>query len=163
MTTKIKRRALCAISNMRVTITLAIVLTLLTSCDSKQTPKMSVKMDSIASSEIQVLIQDILDLPKLQWIYHPEVADRLPVKLLQSGLVTKDLKLRKFDNDVLILTQNELVVNKMTDYVFVEKLLFKGDTLSFSLTYDVEGAFADGKFARINGKWTILNYEVGER
>lgn len=120
-------------------------------------------MDSIASSEIQVLIQDILDLPKLQWIYHPEVADRLPVKLLQSGLVTKDLKLRKFDNDVLILTQNELVVNKMTDYVFVEKLLFKGDTLSFSLTYDVEGAFADGKFARINGKWTILNYEVGER
>ena len=113
--------------------------------------------------ETEILIQDILDLPELQWIYHPEVKDRLPVKLLASGLVTKEMNLRKFDKDVLILTTEEVEMKKIPDYVFIEELFFVGDTVKFYLTYDVEGVFADGKFIRVQGKWKPLDCVVGER
>jgi hypothetical protein len=133
----------------------------MTSCDKK------VKVDDKPReeekvNEIQTLVQDILDLPRLQWIYHPEVHERLPVKILESGLVTKNLKLRKFDKDVLIMTKDELEANKTLDFVNIEELFFKGDTLSFYLTYDVEGAFADGKYVWTGDKWRVLNYTVGE-
>jgi hypothetical protein len=126
-----------------------------------------VKVDSTPRAkeginEIQILMQDILDLPKLQWIYHPEVQERLPVKILESGLVTKELQLRKFDKDVLIMTKDELEKNKTLDFVNIEELSFKGDTLTFYLTYKVEGAFAEGKYVRTGDKWKILDYAVGE-
>ncbi|MCZ8022834.1 MAG: hypothetical protein O9294_13795 [Cytophagales bacterium] len=112
--------------------------------------------------DIGTLVQGILDLPRLQWIYHPEASERLPVKVLASGLVTKDLKLKKFDKPVLVLTKDELELKKIPDYVNFKKLEFKGDTVTFYLTYDIEGAFADGKLFWTGDKWVVRNYRVGE-
>jgi hypothetical protein len=113
--------------------------------------------------EIGTLIQGILDLPKLQWIYHPEASERVPIKVMASGLVTKDLKLTKFDKPVLILTKDELQFKKIQDYIHFKKLEFKGDTVTFHLTYDIEGAFAVGKIFWAGDKWVVRNYRVGER
>lgn len=113
--------------------------------------------------DIGTLVQGILDLPKLQWIYHPEASERVPVKVLASGLVTKELKLTKFDKPVLILTKDEIESKKITDYVNFKRLEFKGDTVTFHLTYDIEGAFADGKLFWAQDKWVVRNYRVGER
>lgn len=137
---------------------------ILISCDKKEKDQLTtMKVETEKKgNEIEILVQDILDLPELQWIYHPEVKGRLPIKILESGLVTKELNLSKFNKEVLILTKEELEINKIPDYVFIEELFFVGDTVKFYLTYDVEGAFADGKFVRVQGKWTPLDYAVGE-
>jgi hypothetical protein len=113
--------------------------------------------------DIVTLVQGILDLPRLQWIYHPEASERVPVKVLASGLVTKELKLTKFDKPVLILTKDEIESKKITDYVNFKRLELKGDTLAFHLTYDIEGAFADGKLFWTQDKWVVKDYRVGER
>ena len=113
--------------------------------------------------DIAVLIQGILDLPKLQWIYHPEASERVPVKVLANGLVTKELKLTKFDKPVLLLTKEEIESKKITDYINFKRLELKGDTATFHLTYDIEGAFADGKLFRTQDKWVVKDYRVGER
>jgi hypothetical protein len=99
----------------------------MTSCDKKVTVDSTPQEKRV--NEIQTLVQDILDLPRLQWIYHPEAKDRLPVKVLESGLVTRNLRLTKFDKDVLIMTKDELEKSKSLDYVNIEELFFKGDTL----------------------------------
>jgi hypothetical protein len=112
---------------------------------------------------IGTLVQGILDLPKLQWIYHPEAIERVPVKVLASALVTKELRLTKFEKPVLILTEDEIKSKKITDYVNFKRLEFKGDTVTFYLTYDIEGAFADGKLFWTQDKWVVKNYRVGER
>jgi hypothetical protein len=113
--------------------------------------------------DIGALVQTILDLPELQWIYHPETTERVPVKVLTNGLVTKKLKLTKFDKPVLILTKDEIESKKITDYIDFKQIDFKGDTVTFHLTYDIEGAFADGKLFWSQDKWVIKDYRVGER
>jgi hypothetical protein len=113
--------------------------------------------------DIGTLVQGILDLPKLQWIYHSEASERVPVKVLASGLVTKELKLTKFDKPVLILTKDEIESKRIIDYVSFQRLELKGDTVTFHLTYDIEGAFADGKLFWTQDKWVVKDYRVGER
>jgi hypothetical protein len=150
---------------MRKTYLMIFGLIILVSCDKGERSQLTKDKIEIEKeeNEIETLIQNILDLPELQWIYHPEANDRLPVKLLASGLVTKELNLNKFDRDVLILTRDELETRKIPDYVNIEELSFVRDTVKFYLTYDVEGAVATGKFVKVQGRWTPLDYTVEER
>jgi len=138
-------------------ITILFGLITLVSCQYRENEKTKGK-----KNDIEILIQSILDLPDLQWIYHSEVNDRLPIKILESGLVTKDLSLNKFDKNVAILTKDELENRKLNDYIFIRELNFIGDTVKFYLTYDIEGAFAEGMFIKEYKKWIMLDYVVGE-
>ena len=61
------------------------------------------------------------------------------------------------------MTKEELEINQILDYVSIEELLFIGDTLKFYLTYNVEGAVAEGKFVKTGAKWKIIEYVVSER
>ena len=112
--------------------------------------------------ETELVIQKILDLPDLQWIYHPELQERIPVKILESELIDNKLGLNKFGQEVRIISSIELEKEGIKDYVEFQKLEFKRDTLEFGLTYDIEGAGSAGKFIRENGKWKILEYGVWE-
>ncbi len=129
-------------------------LVIIISDDNGQTQK---------QKDVGTLVQGILDLPKLQWIYHPEAKERIPVKVLASGFITEELKLTKFGKPVLILTKEEIESKKITDYVSFKRVEFEGDTVTFHLTYDIEGAFADGKLIWTKDKWVVKNYRVGER
>ena len=114
------------------------------------------------SNQNELIVQKILDLPKLQWIYHPELKERLPVKVLISELIDEKLGLNKFGQEVRIISSVELEKEGIKDYVEFQKLEFKRDTLEFGLTYDIEGVGSAGKFIRENGKWKILEYGVWE-
>jgi hypothetical protein len=97
-----------------------VILIILVFISCKNTPKtiaenQSYSENSITQSELlksesnqtELIAQKILDLPKLQWIYHPEVKERLPVKVLESELIDKNLNLIKFGQKVRILSMSE--------------------------------------------------------
>ncbi|MGM5471151.1 hypothetical protein ACS386_12805 [Flavobacteriaceae bacterium LMO-SS05] len=114
------------------------------------------------SNQTELIVQKILDLPDLQWIYHPESKERLPVKLLESDLVKKTFNLNKFGQKVRILSLIELEKEGINDYVVIDKLEIKKDTTDFELSYKIEGAGSAGKFVQENGEWKVFDYSVWE-
>ena len=99
---------------MKISVSILVLTFTLVSCDkreSKENSQTTQPTKEVLTDNREIknkIIQDILDLPKLQWIYRSEMPDRLPIKILKSEIVTKELKLKKFDKDVLILTKEEL-------------------------------------------------------
>ena len=85
---------------------------LLFSCE--KTPKITEENQSkntttITQPEIdqtELIVQKILDLPELQWIYHTEIKETLPVKVLESQTINKSLNLNKFGQKVIILSRS---------------------------------------------------------
>ena len=145
----------------------------LTSCISSkksETENYSYAENEITKSELikpeqnqtELIVQKILDLPKLQWIYHPELEERLPVKLLETELIGKNFELNKFGQKVRIISQSELEKEGVLDYVIFDQLEIKPDTTDFKISYKIEGAGCSGKFLKENGKWIILDYSVWE-
>ncbi|WP_026977930.1 hypothetical protein [Flavobacterium tegetincola] len=114
------------------------------------------------SNQTELIVQKILDLPKLQWIFHPEVKERLPVKVLESELIEKNLNLNKFGQKVRILSMSELEKEGIKDYVVFDKIVIAKDTNEFELHYKIEGAGCNGKLLNENGKWKVIDYSVWE-
>ena len=114
------------------------------------------------SNQNELIIQEILDLPNLQWIYHPESKEILPVKMLESDLIKKTFNLYKFGQKVRILSTLELKKEGINDYVVIDKLEVKKDTTDFEISYKIEGAGSAGKFVKENGEWKVLDYSVWE-
>ncbi len=108
------------------------------------------------------LIQKILDLPKLQWIYHPKFEGRLPVKILKTKLIRKNLNLNKFGRKVRIMSLRELEKKGILDYIIFDKLDIKNDTAYFELSYKIEGVGCSGRLSKETGEWTIIDYSVWE-
>lgn len=113
-------------------------------------------------NETEMAVQKILDLPKLQWIYHPELPQRLPVKLLKTAEISSNLNLNKFGQRVKIMSRAELENEGIKDVVEFDRLAIKNDTTDFELHYQVEGVSCAGKMVKVNGEWTILDYTVWE-
>ncbi|MCX2746148.1 hypothetical protein OO013_19875 [Mangrovivirga sp. M17] len=113
-------------------------------------------------NQIELIAQKILDLPKLQWIYHPEFKERLPVKVLESEVINKDLDLNKFGQKVRILSMSELEKEGIKDFVVFDKIKIGKDTTHFKLSYKIEGAGCSGKLLKENGEWKVLGYSVWE-
>ena len=113
------------------------------------------------TNETELVVQKILDLPDLQWVYHPELKERLPVKVLKTEQITEKLDLKKFGRKVSILSPEELEKEHITDYVSIQ-LDFSNDTLKFDLEYKAEGAVASGKMVKKNGEWIVVDYSVAE-
>mgnify|MGYP000341978445 FL=1 len=113
-------------------------------------------------SETQVIVQKILDLPKLQWMFHPEVADRLPIKLVENRIINDILKLQKFDKSVRIATKASFEKEKIRDYLVFEELILKVDTAYFAFNFPIEGVTAKGKLVKISEEWTAQEYTVSE-
>jgi hypothetical protein len=138
------------------------------SCNVKRTT-----MDSFAGNEKedflvenklnQEIIQTLLDLPEWQWVYHSEIKERLPVKLLKSDKVSDSLKLKKYGQPVAILSKKILDSLQTKAYVHLKELKFFGDTVYFYLEYPAEGAVANGRIIKMNKRWVADKYSVTEQ
>ena len=158
---------------MKNIVRVLVLLLVFTSCKntSKNTieitgENLSYTKDSIsqpAFNETQIIVQKILDLPELQWVYHQELKERLPVKVLESKLIDKRLILHKFGQTVSILSMSELEKEGIKDYVVFNKIEISKDIAYFALNYKIEGAGCSGKLIKENGEWSFSNYSVWER
>lgn len=113
-------------------------------------------------NQTESIVQKVLDLHKLQWIYHSESKERLPVKVLETELIEKNFELKMFGQKVRIMSKLKLEKEGILDYVIFDKLEIKTDTTDFEISYKIEGVGCSGKFLTKNGKWKIFNYSVWE-
>jgi hypothetical protein len=154
---------------------IGIILTILLLISCKSSEKTETEKDSESENKItqteliksesiqsELIVQKILDLPKLQWIYHPELKERLPVKVLETETIEKNFNLNKFKQKVRILSKSELENEGIKDFVIIDKIKIVKDTAEFKLSYKIEGAGCSGKFFKQNGEWKILDYSVWE-
>ena len=150
-----------------------LTILLLISCknsDKKQAENKSKSENELTQTELiksesnhtELIAQKILDLPKIQWIYHPEAKERLPVKVLESELIDKNMNLTKFGQKVRILSISELEKEEIKDYVIFDRIEIGKDTIDFELSYRIEGAGCSGKFLKQNEEWKIFDYSVWE-
>ena len=149
---------------MRKSILILISLLLINSCkeNNKTYDSQALLEQTEQNNETELIAQKILDLPKLQWIYHPEIKERLPIKILESNIIDKNVRLEKFDRKVKIISSSELKKLKIKDYIEFKYLVIKSDTAEFKLSYKIEGVGSKGKFVKNNGEWKILQYKVWE-
>ena len=153
---------------MKKIVGILLTISLLISCknsDKKRAENNSESENGITQTELnetELIAQKILDLPKLQWIYHPEVKERLPVKVLESKLIDKNLNLKKFGQKVRILSISELEKEGIKDYVMFDEIKIGKDTTDFELHYKIEGAGCSGKLLKENGEWKVIDYSVWE-
>jgi len=149
---------------------IGIILTILLLISCKNSEKTETEKNSESESELtqtelnqtELIVQKILDLPKLQWIYHPELKERLPVKVLETEMIEKNFNLNKFGQKVRILSKSELESEGIKDFVIINKIIIEKDTAEFGLFYKIEGAGCNGKFFKQNGEWKIKDYSVWE-
>jgi len=149
---------------MKKSILILLGFLLVISCKGNKKPEVSEsKSDSIEKiNETELVVQKILDLPRLQWIYHPEVPKRIPVKVLETAELDNEFNLNKFGQKVRIMSRAELANEGIKDFVEFDKLTINNDTTNFELHYKIEGVGSAGKLVKENGKWTILDYSVWE-
>jgi len=88
------------------------------------TPKKEQLAPCTDLAERETIIQKIMDLPNLQWVYHPEIEDRLPVKLLESDYVPKSLNLIKFQQSVQIISLRKILEGNSKHYELVLTFCF---------------------------------------
>ncbi len=80
---------------MKKIVGILLIISLLISCKNsgkKETENKSESENELTQTELiksesnqtELIVQQILDLPRLQWIYHPELKERLPVKVLET-------------------------------------------------------------------------------
>ncbi len=127
--------------------------------ENKLTQKELIKSES---NQTELIVQKILDLPKLQWIYHPELKERLPIKVLETKMIKKNFNLNKLGQKVKILSKLKLENERIKDFVIINKIKIEKDTAEFELSYKIEDASCSGKFFKQNGEWKILFYSVWE-
>lgn len=159
--------------NFKVIIKILLAGLFLTSCknlknteirDFANSEKKHMQMELLEpeSIETELIVQKILDLPKLQWIYHSEIKERLPVKILDTELIEKNFNLYKFGQKVRILSPYELKEERISDYIEFHKLEFYSGSLQFELSYKTEAVGSSGTFIKENKKWKIIEYSVWE-
>lgn len=109
--------------------------------------------------EREIIIQKILDLPRLQPYYHIELKERLPIKLLENEYVDKNLSLNKFGQNVEILSRQKIDEDSITDYLSISHLNFSNDTLNFGFVYPIEGLGVSGRMIRTNTDWKVVEQQ----
>lgn len=83
---------------------------------------------------------------------------------MRKGIKTEVHGIKKsFDRKVIIMSLAELASKGITDYLEFQQLDIQSDTTYFSLYYNIEGAGANGKLAKINGEWKLVDYSVWEK
>ncbi|QXP60842.1 hypothetical protein [Olleya sp. HaHaR_3_96] len=113
-------------------------------------------------NQIEWIVQQILNLTKLQWIFHPELKEKLPVKLMETALIKKNFTLYKFKHKVRILSPSEIEKEGIKDFVFIDIIKIKSKMIDFKLHYKIEGISCSGTFLKERGTWKITAYSVFE-
>lgn len=103
-------------------------------------------------------ITSILATEEFQKYLHPKAEGRLPVQLLQSRLITEDLKL--YSNGLLVQ-----VVDSMTELVHrirIDTSRCKDRILEFSIYYPIESSALQGFTKKEHGDWKATVTGEGE-
>lgn len=111
-------------------------------------------------NDIIAICQLVIDYPQFQWIFHPEIPDRVPL-LVSDKIIGRDITLFKFDQAVIVQTDTLL-----KDEAFLRFLLIdiSNHTATVKFEYPLEGAIASANLIESYGdSWKIIEATIIEK
>jgi len=143
--------------NLYVLLVIALIYS---SChEAKRTP---LKTEEKKTDEMEQVIQEILDCPELQSMYHAELPERAPLKLVENEYVKAEWNLIKFNRKVCIAPEISFKNEGIEDYLVIDLLERKNDTIHTSLYYDAEGIKVAVALLKNTDSWVIEKFELYE-
>ena len=112
------------------------------------------------ATSVGTIVQLVIDLPQLQVFLHPELPERKPLVLIETGEVSQSLALEKFGQPVAI---RALDAARDGPYLHLTELEVSGDTARVELDYPVEGVGGEVDLERKGGTWSVTKADVWER
>ena len=112
------------------------------------------------NSEKEILFKMILDHPDLQQYLHPDLQQRVPLRVKSNDELGVNLSIEKFGKPVLFVD----TVVSTRNVPMLEVVLFEvsGDLVSFKILYAIEGVTIKGVLDKISGQWLFKEFEVFE-
>jgi hypothetical protein len=108
------------------------------------------------------VLQLCLDINQFQSFYHPEIEGRVPVVILDNGVVPETKNLVKFDEEVFFWSKGEMFFHGKRVWLTFEEFILKETTAEVHFSYEVEGAEARISLEKKEGVWITTSVEVGE-
>ncbi len=109
-------------------------------------------------------LQAIFENQDFQTFLHPEIEDRLPLKIVKTQFITKDLGIYIKDNKSLITDSTD--VSEATVRLKIENKNCQSKKIAYVLFYPIEGAFVKGEVIKNDKIWVVnveSSGEIGEK
>lgn len=114
----------------------------------------------MVNSEKEILLKMILDHHDLQQYLHPDLPERVPVKIKSNNELGTNLSVEKFGKPIEFINSD---VSART-VPMLEVVLFNigVNKVLFEIVYDIEGVTIKGELGRNATGWVFKDFEVFE-
>jgi hypothetical protein len=135
---------------IKVVVLTALIAFILVACHKNEV----ISMEDDVSAKV---IKSILDHNEIQQYLHPDIENRLPVRVVTNKLIPTNITIHKFDRPVLFLTEIPIEPH-------LEIVTFKHnrDSIEFLILYDVEEVSISGNASIEGNKVTFTVFDVIE-
>lgn|GEM_PF-3613838 len=120
-----------------------------------------VKNSCFKNSEKVALIEEILSTQDFQIFLHPELSERLPIRLSKTEFIDKNLNI-KSNNQKVLIQKDSVEFSEHTVHIKISKIDCKAKSLRYSIFYPIEGAIIKGNTRKSNEGWVVAVSQVGE-
>jgi hypothetical protein len=109
----------------------------------------------------EIIVSMILSHPDLQSYLHPEVAGRLPIKVITTKEMGVNYSMEQHGMPVAFYTNKSEEGNNA--FIQFKSFVVMNDECVFELAYPIEGVVVNGKVKKINNSWAFSEFGVVER
>lgn len=111
------------------------------------------------NTDKELVIKMILDHPDLQQYLHPELIERVPIKISNISVSNQSLSIRKFNKLVEVVTDKSDNKSPSLDFI---SFIQEENNVNFEISYNVEGVTIKGIAKKIDGRWSFIDFDVYE-
>ena len=117
---------------------------------------------SNTADDVRQLAQMTIDLPALDKYYHPDVAGRKHLCVVENQQLTSKTPLSKFGQPVRFVSGAD---SRAADSACLEfsQIEVSGDSAAVEFSYKVEGIRGSARFKRVSGTWTLDSHKLSEK
>jgi hypothetical protein len=114
-------------------------------------------------SDKQEIVQQCIDLELLQLYYHEtEVEGRIPLVILDNGIIPADLKLTKFGQSVLFMRKEDIFNKNIKAFLSFDEFIITTNSAKIRFRYDIEGVRVNVEMEKKDSKWIIKTSDLFE-
>ena len=112
------------------------------------------------ADDTRKLAQLAIDLPALEKYYHPEVAGRKPLCVVESQVIGDKPALTKFGQPVRYVSAAEAAGAACIEFTRID---VTGDSATVDVAYKVEGIRATAQYRKSGESWRLEHHKLTEK
>jgi hypothetical protein len=121
------------------------------------------KTKELTPKDFKDIYQLALDLPELQKYYHvgkDSAKKEIVIQYFEKGNHNKLDAVKKFGNQIKVLTASEIKKEKVESYFVLEQWTCSLNSISMELSFAKERIFINYRFYKFYGKWLLVSHDI---